>query len=109
VKAKGDFCEKITLEHDAHPHIIRALKGRTDFVKGPNPAASNTRTFSTFVNHLSSLRDEKMLVLPYIVLLRKHQRKLLHPGGMAAYSRWLSPSGDTTGKNASASSILKGC
>jgi hypothetical protein len=31
VKAKGDFCEKITLEHDAHPQIIRALKGRTDY------------------------------------------------------------------------------
>jgi hypothetical protein len=31
VRAKGDFCEKITLEHDAHPQIIRALKGRTDF------------------------------------------------------------------------------
>jgi hypothetical protein len=75
VRAKGDFYEKITLEHDAHPHIIRALKGRTDFVKGPNPAVSNTRAFSTFVNHLPSLRDEKMLVLPYIVSPRKHQRE----------------------------------
>jgi hypothetical protein len=35
--------------------------------------------------------------------------KLLHPGGMASCSRWLSPSGDTTGKHALASSILKGC
>jgi hypothetical protein len=23
VRAKGDFYEKITLEHDFHPHIIR--------------------------------------------------------------------------------------
>jgi hypothetical protein len=43
VKAKGDFCKKITLEHDSSPHIIRALKGRTDFVEGPNPAVSNAR------------------------------------------------------------------
>jgi hypothetical protein len=33
VKAKGDFYEKITLEHDDQPNIIRALKGRTDFVE----------------------------------------------------------------------------
>jgi hypothetical protein len=33
VKAKGDFREKITLEHDSRPHMIRALKGRTEFVE----------------------------------------------------------------------------
>jgi hypothetical protein len=76
VKAKGDFCEKITLEHDAHPQIIRALKGRTDFVEGPNPAVSNTRAFSNTGNHLPSLQDEEMLMdLPYIVSPRKHQRE----------------------------------
>ena len=37
MKAKGDFSETSTLEHNAHPRIIRALKGRTDFVEGPNP------------------------------------------------------------------------
>ncbi len=109
MRAKGDFCEKITLDNDITYTSFRALKGRTDFVKGPNPAASNTRALSTTGNHLSSLRDEKMLVLPYIVCRGNTNAKLLHPGGMAACSRWLSPMGDTTGKQASASSILKGC
>jgi hypothetical protein len=35
--------------------------------------------------------------------------KHLHPGGMASCSPWSSPTGDTTGKNAWASRILKGC
>jgi hypothetical protein len=60
VRAKGDFCEKITLEHDAHPHIIRALKGRTDFVEGPNPAVSNARAFSTTGYQPSSLQNKMM-------------------------------------------------
>jgi hypothetical protein len=90
VKAKGDFCEKITLEHDAHPQIIRALKGRTEFFGWRDPTASNTRAFSTFVNHLPSLRDESYFAS---FCQGNTNAKLLHPGGMAACSRWLSPNG----------------